>query len=205
MKKPKILVLFYSMYGHIYELLKSVIEGIKEAGGEPVIKKVEDLIPIDKLDEYAKKFKESIKDIPVADPAKDLKGIDGIIIGTPTRFGNMIAQVKFFLDQTADDWLKGSLIGKPASIVTSSATQHGGQETTIISSLLPLLHQGCVFVGLPYSFAEQMRIDEITGGSPYGVSTITGGKGERMPSENEKKLAKSLGKHHTEIAKKLMS
>lgn len=205
MRKPKILILFYSMYGHIYELLKSVEDGVKDAGGEPILKKVQELIPDDKLDEYSKKFKDSIKGIPIADPYKDLKDIDGIIVGTPTRFGNMTAQMKNFFDQTADDWLKGSLIGKPASIVTSSATQHGGQETTIISSILPLLHQGCVIVGLPYSFAEQMRIDEITGGSPYGVSTITGGKGERMPSENEKVLAKSLGKHHTEIAKKLMT
>lgn len=205
MQKPKILILFYSMYGHIYELLKNVSEGIIEAGGEPVIKIVEDLIPYDNLDENAKKFKDSIRNIAIADPAKDLKDIDGIIIGTPTRFGNMTAQLKYFFDQTVDDWFKGSLIGKPVSFVTSSATQHGGQETTIISSMIPLLHHGCVIVGLPYSFADQMRVDEITGGSPYGVSTVAGGRGERMPSENEKKLAKSLGKHHTEIAKKLMS
>jgi len=205
MKNPKILILFYSVYGHIYELVKSAAEGVKEAGGEPLIKQVKELLPDQNFDEYAKKFKESVKDIPVANPATDLKGIDGLLIATPTRYGNMTAQMKFFIDQTVDDWLKGTLIGKPAAVMTSTATQHGGQESTILSTLVPLLHQGCVFVGLPYSNQEQMRIDEMTGGSPYGASTITGGKGERMPSNNEKTLAKSQGKHLTEIARKLMS
>jgi NAD(P)H dehydrogenase (quinone) len=203
MSKPRILVLFYSMYGHIYEMAKSVESGIKEAGGEVVIKKVQDLVPEEFLDDYAKQFKDSIKNIPTADPRKDLQEIDGLIIGTPTRFGNMTSQMKNFWDQTGGDWGNGTLIGKPASVFTSTATQHGGQETTIITSMIPLLHHGCVIVGLPYSNQEQMRIDEITGGSPYGASTITGGKGERMPSENEKKLAFALGKHLTEIAIKL--
>ena len=115
----------------------------------------------------------------------------------------MTAQMRNFWDQTGGDWMEGTLIGKPASAFTSTATQHGGQESTIISILMTLIHHGLVIVGLPYSFQAQMRIDEITGGSPYGASTIAGTKGERMPSENELKLAKSLGKHHVEIALKL--
>lgn len=152
-----------------------------------------------------KKAKELMKDIPVANPREDLQGIDGIILGIPTRFGNMCAQMRNFWDQTGGDWMKGTLIGKPASIFTSTATQHGGQETTIITSLITLLHHGCVFVGLPYSFNEQMTLEEITGGSPYGASTIAGTKGERMPSANELIMAKDLGKHLTTIAKKLVS
>src|SRR5512138_165283 len=150
MDKPKILVIFYSLHGHVYELVKSAVDGVKEAEGIPIIRKVPELIPEKAFDEHSKSFKETIMDIPFADPLKDLKGIDGIIFGTPTRYGNMTPQMKYFIDQTIDDWLKGTLIGKPASILTSSATQHGGQETTIISSMLPLIHHGCVFVGLPY-------------------------------------------------------
>ena len=201
--KPKILIVFYSMYGHIYRMAQEVAEGVREAGGEPIIKIADELLPEQFWDDNVRKAKELMKDVPVADPRQDLKDIDGIIIGTPTRFGNMCAQIRNFWDQTGDDWFQGSLIGKPASVFTSSATQHGGQETTIISSLITLIHHGLVFVGLPYSFKEQMRIDEITGGSPYGPSTITGTMGERMPSENELKLARYLGKHHTEIAIKL--
>src|SRR4030042_6581914 len=202
MANPKILILFYSLYGHIYELVKSAAEGIREAGGEPILRKAAELISEKNYDEYARKFHESIKDIQTADPKKDLKEIDGLILATPTRYGNMTAQMKFFIDQTVEDWLKGTLIGKPASIITSSATQHGGQESTIISSMIPLLHQGCIIVGLPYSYADQMRIDEITGGSPYGVSTIAGGRGERMPSENELAGARFQGKHVAMIASK---
>lgn len=203
MNKPKILIVFFSTYGHIYELVRNVAEGINEAGGEAVIKKVEDLVPEKYLDEYARKFKGSIKNIPEADPRKDLKDIDGLVVATPTRYGNMTAQMRNFWDQTGGDWMLGTLTGKPASVVTSSATQHGGQETTIITTMITLLHHGCVLVGLPYKFQEQMRLDEITGCSPYGVSTIAGGKGERFPSENEKKLAKDLGRHLTGIAGKL--
>ena len=203
MSKPRILILFYSTYGHTYQLAKSVEEGVIAAGGEPVIKKVEELVPDQYLDDYAKKFRDTIKQIPVADPRKDLQGIDGIIIGTPTRYGNMTAQMKNFLDQTGGDWLKGTLIGKPASVFTSTATQHGGQETTIVTTMIPLLHHGCVIVGLPYSNQEQMGFAEVSGGSPYGASTIAGGQGERQPSANEKILAKALGKHLTEVAIKL--
>jgi NAD(P)H dehydrogenase (quinone) len=203
--RPKILILFYSTYGHIYRLAKAVAEGVKEAGGIPILKTVDELMPEKYWDNNVRKTKELMKDIPIADPRKDLRDIDGIIVGTPTRYGNMTAQMRNFWDQTGEDWLKGTLIGKPASVFTSTATQHGGQETTIIATLFTLMHHGLVLVGLPYSFTEQMRTDEITGGSPYGASTIAGPRGERMPSENELKLAKALGKHHTTIAIKLMA
>ncbi len=191
------------MYGHTFRMANAVVEGVREAGGEPVLKQVVELVPEELWDEYTKKAKELMKDVPVADPRKDLKGIDGVIVGTPTRFGNMCSQMRNFWDQTGSDWMDGTLIGKPAAAFTSTGTQHGGQETTIISTHLTLLHHGCVVVGLPYSFKEQMTIEEITGGSPYGASTIVGPMGQRMPSANELKMAKDLGKHLTTIAKKL--
>ncbi|MFX1486462.1 MAG: NAD(P)H:quinone oxidoreductase [Promethearchaeota archaeon] len=203
--RPKILVLFYSMYGHIFKMANGVVEGVREAGGEPVLKQVAELIPEEFMGDDVVKAKELMRDIPIADPRKDLKLIDGIIVGTPTRYGNMCAQMRNFWDQTGEDWALGTLIGKPAAVFTSSATQHGGQETTIISTMITLLHHGCVLVGLPYSFKEQTTIEEITGGSPYGASTIAGPVGERMPSDNELKLAKGLGRNLTIISKKLSS
>jgi len=203
--EPRILVLFYSMYGHIFRMANAIVDGVHEAGGEPILKQVAELVPEEFWDEDVKKAKELMKDIPVADPRKDLMGIDGVIVGTPTRFGNMCAQMRNFWDQTGGAWMKGALISKPAAVFTSSNTQHGGQETTIISTMITLLHQGCILVGLPYSFQEQMTMEEITGGSPYGASTIAGGGPpyERMPSANELQMAKGLGKHLTAIARKL--
>lgn len=201
--KPKVLILFYSMYGHIFRMAESVSEGVKEAGGQPILKQVPELIPKRSWNEDIKKAKEMMKDVPVAHPHKDLKGIDALIIGTPTRFGNMCSQMRNFWDQTAKEWMAGELIGKPASSFTGSATQHGGQETTIITTMITLLHHGCIFVGLPYSFKDQMTLKEISGGSPYGASTIAGTMGERMPSDNELKMASDLGKYLTEITKKL--
>lgn len=201
--KPKILVIYYSMHGHMFELAKAAADGVREAGGEPILRQVAELISEEKWDENKKKVNEIMKDVPVAQPHTDLKGIDGVIVGAPTRFGNISAQMRNFWDQTGGDWVAGTLIGKPASVMSSSATQHGGQETTIVSALWSLMHHGMVAVGLPYSNQGQSRMDEITGGSPYGASTITG-RGERMPSENELVLAKALGRHHTEIARKLM-
>jgi len=203
--RPKILIIFYSMYGHTFRMANAVVEGVRETGGEAILKQVAELIPEERWNENIRKAKELMKDIPVADPQTDLKGIDGLIVGTPTRFGNMCAQMRNFWDQTSGDWMKGSLIGKPAAVFTSTATQHGGQETTIISTMITLLHHGCILVGLPYSFTEQMTLKEITGGSPYGASTIAGTMGERMPSANELKMAKDLGRHLTSIAKKLKS
>lgn len=202
-KAPKILIVFYSMYGHIFRMAQEVAEGVKQEGGEPILKQTAELMPEEFWDENVKKTKEAMKDISVADPRQDLKGVDGVIVGTPTRFGNMSAQMRNFWDQTGGDWMAGTVIGKPAAVFTSTSTQHGGQETTIISTMITLLHLGFVIVGLPYSFKEQMTLEEITGGSPYGASTITGPTGERMPSENELKLARSLGAHLTQVAKKL--
>ena len=202
-ERPRILILFYSMYGHTFKMAKAVVEGVQEAGGEPILKQVAELIPEESWSEDVKKTKELMKKIPVANPRKDLKGIDGVIVGTPTRFGNMCAQMRNFWDQTGGAWVNNTLVGKPAAVFTGSNTQHGGQETTIISTHLTLLHHGCVIVGLPYSFKEQMTIEEISGGSPYGASTIAGPGGVRMPSTNELKMAKGLGRHLTTIAKKL--
>jgi NAD(P)H:quinone oxidoreductase type IV len=205
--KPKILVVFYSMYGHIFRMAKAVGEGVREAGGEPILKQVGELVPEKSWSEDMRKAKEEMKDVSVADPRKDLEGIGGVIVGTPTRFGNMCAQMRNFWDQTGGVWMQGSLIGKPAAVFTSSNSQHGGQETTLISTHLTLLHHGLVIVGLPYSFKEQMTMEEISGGSPYGASTVAG-RGppySRMPSANELTLAKGLGKHLTTIARKLSS
>lgn len=203
-RKPKILILFYSMYGHIYKMAQAMVEGVRKAGGDPILKQVEELMPEKYWDATVRQVKEMTKTIPVADPRKDLQGIDGIIVGTPTRYGNMTSQMRNFWDQTGPDWLKGVLVGKPAGVFTSSNTQHGGQETTIITTMITLLHHGAVLVGLPYSFQTQMRMDEITGGSPYGVSTIAGAMGERQPSKNELELAEGYAAHLTEVAKKLM-
>lgn len=201
--KPRILILFYSMYCHTFRMANSVVDGVRQAGGQAILRQVAELIPEERWNENIRKAKELMKDVPVADPHGDLKGIDGLIIGTPTRFGNMCSQMRNFWDQTSGNWMKGTLIGKPAAVFTSTATQHGGQETTIISTMITLLQHGCILVGLPYSFTEQMTIEEITGGSPYGASTIAGSTGERMPSANELKMAKDLGRHLTIIAKKL--
>ncbi len=204
MKKPKILVLFYSMQGHIFQMAQEIVKGVEEAGGEAVLMQTPEIIPEDKWNDDMKKAKETMKDVPVADPHTDIEGIDGVVLGLSARFGNMPAQMRNFWDQTSSAWMKGTLIGKPVSMFSSTATQHGGNESTILSAMHSMLHHGMVFVGFPYSFKEQMGIDEIAGGSPYGVSTITGGMGERMPSDMEKKMARDLGAHHTKIAAKLM-
>jgi NAD(P)H dehydrogenase (quinone) len=145
----------------------------------------------------------SFESVPICN-VDDLESADAIIFGTPTRFGNMAAQMKQFIDATGSLWQKGALVGKVGSVFTSSATQHGGQESTILNFHTTLLHHGMVVVGLPYAFQGQMRIDEITGGSPYGASTIAGGKGERMPSENELEAAKFQGQHVAAITSKLL-
>ncbi len=195
----KVLVLYYSSYGHIETMATAVAEGVREAGGEPTIKRVPELVPEEtaranhfKLDQAA----------PVA-TIDELADYDAVIFGVPTRFGMMAAQMKNFLDQAGGLWMKGALIGKVGSVFTSTATQHGGQESTILSFHTVLLHQGMVVVGLPYSFQGQMTLDEITGGSPYGASTIAGGQGQRQPSANELAAARFQGAHVTKIASKL--
>jgi NAD(P)H dehydrogenase (quinone) len=200
----KVLVVFYSMYGHIYKMAQAIAEGAKEIPGtEVVLRQVPETLSDEVLGKMgALEARKAMASIPVCQ-VDELTGADAIIFGTPTRFGNMCGQMRQFMDATGQLWAKGALVGKVGSVFTSSATQHGGQESTILTFHVTLLHQGMVIVGLPYAFAGQMRIDEITGGSPYGASTIAGGKGERMPSENELAAARYQGKHVATIAAKL--
>jgi NAD(P)H dehydrogenase (quinone) len=202
----KVLVVFYSMYGHIYKMAQAVAEGAKEVpGAEVVLRRVPETLSEEVLGKMgALEAQKSMAGIPVCQ-VDELPGADAILFGTPTRFGNMCGQMRQFLDATGQLWAKGALVGKVGSVFASSATQHGGQESTILSFHTTLLHQGMVIVGLPYAFAGQMRIDEVTGGSPYGASTITGGQGQRMPSENELSAARFQGRHVAGIAAKLVS
>jgi NAD(P)H dehydrogenase (quinone) len=195
----KVLVLYYSSYGHIEKMAEAVAEGVREAGAEAVIKRAPELVPEDVARQSGFKLDQKA---PIAS-ASELADYDAVIIGTPTRFGNMAAQMKNLLDQTSGLWLQGKLVGKAGSVFTSSATQHGGQESTILSTHTVLLHQGMVIVGLPYSFQGQMGVKEVTGGSPYGASTIADGDGSRQPSENELAGARFQGRHVAEIAAKL--
>ncbi len=197
----KVLVLYYSSYGHIEKMSEAVAEGVREAGAEATIKRVPELVP----EEVAQKMHFKLDQAAPIATVNELADYDAIIIGVPTRFGNMPAQMKNFLDQTGGLWLSGKLIGKVGSVFTSTATQHGGQESTILSTHTVLLHQGMVIVGLPYSFAGQMGLTEITGGSPYGASTIAGGDGSRQPSENELAGARFQGRHVAQIASRLKS
>jgi NAD(P)H dehydrogenase (quinone) len=195
----KVLVLYYSSYGHIETMAQAVAEGARSAGAEVAIKRVPELVP--EAVAKASHFKVD-QAAPVA-TVDELSDYDAIIFGVPTRFGNMAAQMKNFLDQTGGLWLAGKLVGKVGSVFASTATQHGGQESTILSTHTVLLHQGMVIVGLPYAWAGQMKLDEITGGSPYGATTIAGGDGSRQPSANELDGARFQGKHVAQIAAKL--
>jgi NAD(P)H dehydrogenase (quinone) len=203
-KQMKVLIVYYSMYGHIHRMAQGVAEGAKEVTGtEVVLRRVPETLSEEILGKMgAIEAQKKMAHIPVC-TVEELGTADAIIFGTPTRFGNMCGQMRQFLDATATLWQKGALVGKVGSVFASSATQHGGQESTILSFHITLLHQGFVIVGLPYTFQGQMRIDEITGGSPYGASTIAGGQGERMPSENELAAARFQGKHVATIASKL--
>jgi NAD(P)H dehydrogenase (quinone) len=195
----KILVLYYSSYGHIERMAEAVAEGARSAGADVAIKRVPELVP-----EAVAKQQHFKLDQPAPIATVDeLANYDAIIIGVPTRFGNMPAQMKNFLDQTGGLWFGGKLIGKVGSVFSSSATQHGGQESTILSTHTVLLHHGMVIVGLPYSFQGQMGVKEVTGGSPYGASTIADGDGSRQPSENELAGARFQGRHVAEITAKL--
>ena len=200
----KVLVLFYSTYGHIYRMAQAVAEGAREvAGVDVVIKRVPETLPPEVLEKLgALEAQKAFAHVPVA-TVDDLGEADAIIFGTPTRFGNMIGQMRQFLDATGGLWAQGKLVGKVGGVFTSSATQHGGQESTILGFHVTLLHHGMVVVGLPYAFQGQTRIDEITGCSPYGASTIAGGRGERLPSANELDGARFQGRHVAQIAKKL--
>ncbi|GGK35272.1 NAD(P)H:quinone oxidoreductase [Salinarimonas ramus] len=195
----KVLVLYYSTWGHIEQMANAAAEGAREAGAEVVVKRVPELVP----DEIARSAHYKLDQAaPIADP-NELADYDAIIFGTPTRYGNMAAQMKNFLDQTGALWAQGKLVGKVGSVFTSSATQHGGQESTILSFHTVLLHHGMVIVGLPYAFAGQMGVDEVKGGSPYGASTIAAGDGSRQPSAVELDGARFQGRHVAQIAGKL--
>lgn len=200
----KILVVIHSLYGHIRQMAEAVAEGAKSVEGVEVeIKRVAETLSDEILGQMgAVESQKAMAAIPVVTP-EDLKNVDGVIFGTPTRFGNMTAQMRAFLDSTGQLWANGDLVGKVGGVFTSTATQHGGQETTITSFHTTLLHHGMVIAGLPYAFQGQTRVDEITGGSPYGASTIAGGSGERMPSGNELDGARFQGKYIAQIAKKL--
>lgn len=196
----KVLILYYSAYGHIEKMAEAVAEGARAVPGtEVTVKRVPELVP----EEIAKTSGMKLdQPAPIA-TVDELADYDAIIFGTPTRFGNMCAQMRNFLDQTGGHWMKGTLVGKVGSVFTSTATQHGGQETTITSFHSTLLHQGMIIVGLPYAFPGLTNMDEITGGSPYGASTLAKGDGSRQPSANELDGARYQGKHVAQITAKL--
>ena len=197
----KILILYHSLYGHIETMAQAEAEGARDVAGAVVtVKRVPETMSADAVRLAGGKLDQAA---PVATP-DELADYDAIIFGTPTRFGNMTGQMRTFLDQTGALWMKGALIGKLGSVFTSSATQHGGQESTILSFHTTLLHHGMLIVGLPYSEQRQMGLDEIKGGSPYGASTIAGGQGERQPSEQERAMARFQGRHVAEIASRLV-
>jgi NAD(P)H dehydrogenase (quinone) len=200
----KALIVYYSLYGHIHQMAQAVAEGVRQVeGAEAVLRRVPETLPDEVLAKMgAVESQKSMASIPVC-TVDELADADAVIFGTPTRFGNMCGQMRQFLDATGQLWAKGALVGKVGSVFASSNTQHGGQESTILSFHITLLHQGFVIVGLPYAFQGQMRMDEITGGSPYGASTIAGGSGERLPSENELEAARFQGRHVAAIASRL--
>ena len=200
----KVLIVYYSMYGHVHRMAEAVAEGVQEVNGAEVeMRRVPETLPEGVLEKMgALEAQKAFAHVPICS-VDDLATVDAIIFGVPTRFGNMCGQMRQFLDATGRLWKEGALVGKVGSVFTSSATQHGGQESTILSFHITLLHHGMLIAGLPYTFAGQMRIDEITGGSPYGASTIAGNQGERMPSENELAAARFQGKYVAQIASKL--
>lgn len=195
----RILVLYHSLYGHIETMAEAAAAGVRETGAEAVIKRVPETIPDAVM---RNKGMRADQPAPIAEP-NEIGDYDGILLGSGTRFGNMTGQMRNFLDQTGGVWMSGKLVGKPGGVFTASSTQHGGQESTLLTMQVTLLHLGMVIVGLPYSAAAQTRMDEITGGSPYGASTITGGDNSRQPSANEIELMRFQGAHLARIATKL--
>lgn len=196
----KVLVVYYSMYGHVETLAKAVADGARQVQGTDVtVKRVPELMTKEQAEKAGAKLDQ---EAPVASP-DELAEYDAIIFGTPTRYGNMCAQMRQFLDQTGGLWAKGKLIGKVGSVFTSTGSQHGGQETTLTSFHTNLFHFGMVVVGVPYSVPELTNMDEITGGTPYGASTLAGGDGSRQPSDNELVIARFQGEHVAKVASKL--
>jgi len=200
----KVLIVYYSTYGHVHQMAEAIAEGVRQIdGAEAVLRRVPETLPADVLEKMgAVESQKALAHIPVC-TVEELAEADAVIFGTPTRFGNMCGQMRQFLDATGQLWAQGALVGKVGSVFTSTATQHGGQESTLLSFHITLLHHGFVIVGLPYAFQGQMRNDEITGGSPYGASTIAGTSGERQPSENELEGARFQGRHVADIASRL--
>lgn len=200
----KVLIVYYSMYGHVYQLAQAVEEGCRSvAGVEVALRRVPETLPATVLERMgAVEAQKQQANVPVA-TVEELGEADAVIFGAPTRFGNMCGQMRQFLDATGELWMRGALVGKVGSVFTSSNTQHGGQESTILSCHVTLLHHGMVIVGLPYAFPGQMTTAEISGGSPYGAATIAGGDGSRLPSENELAGARFQGEHVARIAGKL--
>ncbi len=200
----KIHVVFYSMYGHVYAMAEAVAEGARQvAGADVTLYQVPELVPDEALEKSgAKKAREQFAHIPIAQP-KQLAEADGLLFGTPTRFGNMAAQMRNFLDQTGQLWLAGALVGKPAGVFVSTASQHGGQETTALTFYTTLLHLGMIVVGVPYSVQELVNMGEITGGSPYGAGTLAGLDGSRRPSENELAIARHQGRIVADVTRRL--
>lgn len=194
----RVLILFYSSYGHVETMAHAVAEGVREAGAEVTLRRVPELVP----EEVAAASGYRPSDVPVATVA-ELAGHDAIIVGAPTRFGRVASQMANFWDQTGSLWFQGKLVGKVGAAFTSTASQHGGQETTLVSILTTLIHHGMVIVGLPYSFQGQMRMDEIVGGAPWGATTLAGGDGSRQPSATDLDGARFLGRHVAGVAAKL--
>jgi NAD(P)H dehydrogenase (quinone) len=201
----KILVVYYSMYGHVLQLARAAAEGIDSVEGvEAVLRRVDEFEAVNKVidgNEFAAQIRDKQKDIPVC-TLDDLQEADGILFGSPTRYGNMTAQMKQLIDSTASLWLKGALEGKPAGVFTSTASTHGGQETTLLTMMAPLLHLGMIIVGVPYSVPGMLHT-EGRGGTPYGASTVAGARGELIPTAEDLEIARAQGKRIAEIAKKL--
>jgi len=204
MSKPaKVLVLYYSMYGHVFKLAQAAVEGARSTGAEVVLKRVPETLPKNILEllhavEPAKEW----ANIPIV-TSQELSDYDGFIVGSPTRFGNMPAQMKTYIDTLGHIWVKNLVVGKPVSLFTSTGSQHGGIDATLLTSMIPWMHLGCVIVGLPYTFQGQTTLDEINGCSPYGAGTNAGGRNERYPSKLELDGARFQGKHLAQIAAKL--
>ncbi|HML55264.1 MAG TPA: NAD(P)H:quinone oxidoreductase [Solidesulfovibrio magneticus] len=199
-----VLIVYYSLYGHVAAMAQAVAEGVHQVPGmTATLRRVPETLSEEVIGKMgATEAQKALSHVPAC-TLEELEDADAIVFGTPTRFGNMCGQMRQFLDATGQIWMRGGLVGKPGGVFCSTATQHGGQETTLMSFIQTLLHQGMIVVGLPYSFAGQMRLDEVTGGSPYGATTIAGGDGSRMPSENELDAARFQGRHIADVTRRL--
>ena len=201
----KVLIVYYSLYCHTYRMARAVEKGVASVPGvQAVFRRVEEFESVIKAtaqSQHASQLREETKDIPVC-TVEDLREANGVVFGSPTRYGNMIAQMKYLIDSTADLWVKGAMEGKPAGVFTSTASTHGGQETTLLSMMIPLLHLGMLIVGLPYSLPGMIHT-EGRGGTPYGASTISGAKGELQPQAQDLELAEALGKRVAELTLKV--